>query len=168
VGGSRPPPAILNIVIRINHKSHSWSNNILATFFASSRIQFTGDIQNPACNLWVSKGGHQENSKNLHLSYGKHSLIYHPLKFWNLTQKNDAPIELEGLLEHGAYSFIGDDTFCDLTEFPNALWDVYDPFKQSFIGISTFSQQQIYGIRIFGFMFATGPLNQCTPPYIRK
>jgi hypothetical protein len=62
-----------------------------------------------------------------------------------LTQKNDVPIELEGLLEHGAYSFIGDDTFCDLTEFPNALWDVYDPFKQSFIGISTFSQQQIHG-----------------------
>jgi hypothetical protein len=49
------------------------------------------------------------------------------------------------LLEHGAYSFIGDDTFCDLTEFPNASWNVYDPFKQSFIGISTFSQQQIHG-----------------------
>jgi len=32
-----------------------------------------------------------------------------------------------------------------LTGFPDASWDIYDPFKQSFVGISTFSQQQIYG-----------------------
>jgi hypothetical protein len=44
---------------------------------------------------------------------------------------------------------IGDNTFCDLTEFSNALWNVYNPFKQSFIGISTFSQQQIYGSNKF-------------------
>ena len=61
-----------------------------------------------------------------------------------MTQKNDGPIELDGLLEHGAYSFIGDDTFCDLTGFPDASWDVYDPFKKSFVAVSTFSQQRIH------------------------
>ena len=49
------------------------------------------------------------------------------------------------MLEHGAYSFIRDNTFCDLTEFPTASWEVYDPFKKSFVGVSTFSQQKIHG-----------------------
>jgi len=54
-----------------------------------------------------------------------------------------------GLLKHGAYSFIGDDTFCDLTGFPDSSWDVYDPYKQSFVAISTFSEQRIHGSNEF-------------------